>query len=141
MFSTEHLNISPHAVTQYARRVECLDVPEGYRFRSDEYRRYVRTMYDRIKHGDELPPHCCLIFVKPGNSTRRMKRSEAAHHHQKKPGTWWGTYVFDGSACYVIEDNVVVTVIVPTEQQLMLLESLLAKPIQETASGGTNGLP
>jgi len=127
LFSTEHLNISPHAVTQYARRVECLDVPEGYRFRSDEYRRYVRTMYDRIKHGDELPPHCCLIFVKPGNSTRRMKRSEATHHHQKKPGTWWGTYVFDGSACYVIENNFVVTVIVPTEEQLTLLESLLEK--------------
>lgn len=113
---TDKLHVSYHAVLQFARRAEGRPLPDDHQFSGNEKASYCWAIRNRVKQGIELPSQCCLIFVKPG---RRMKSAESRV---------WGTYVYDGEYCYVIEDNIVATVIRPDSDQFALLEELLERP-------------
>ncbi|HWQ99769.1 MAG TPA: hypothetical protein VN397_02900 [Candidatus Methylomirabilis sp.] len=113
---------------QYARRVEGRDIQDDHPFSTHEFHWYAHTIRDRVHRGEELPAECCMLFVKPGRQSKYARAAAGTTPGSiGRSGTWWGTYVFDGVACFVIEENNVVTIIVPTVEQLEMLDLLLER--------------
>gem|GEM_PF-5909009 len=119
---------------RYAQRVEERVIGNGYTLTPEEKRRYVDYILTGIENGIELPTQCCLLFVEPKgirDATYRRAMNDLAGgtlHTATGPSSW-GTYVYDADekTCYVIENEIVKTVIVPDEDQLGALEDFLER--------------
>ena len=135
---TTGLGVSIHAIKQYMWRLEGKPVPDNFFIGDELQEKYSRLILAAVANGREVPTAYCTLFVKvsrggPHDHQRAMKA--LASDDMSAGATGWGTYVYDGDAIFIIEDQKVVTVIWPTMQQYTTLEAIM--PAEQSAEQPT----
>jgi len=141
---TRNLRVTTHAAVRFGQRVEGLPWDDDVQLVKSERDRIQGKILKRISGGRTLPTHCCLLFVKPGRGAKDRNVQDALADGTLSTSsgeTAWGSYVYDGTVCYVIEDNEVVTIVAPDEEQHRGLEDLLDRLSNAPDAGPPPSIP
>ena len=138
MQDPEKVFISPHAMRRFAQRVKRDDMEDNHSFTKDEHARYLYQIFEALRKAEPLPTQLCLLFSRLGTRTRAQRATHQALAEQtgvEAGTTTFGEYYYDGDACYVVQGDVLRTIIVPDDAQYRTLDDWFAKQKKSQPQG------